>query len=129
MQACVWTGNAECSANNCTSKCIANLYPALIVTPVLSGVAYQSDAFFEICPELALTVHRLGTGWYALRRRGLTCLGLRWPGVPAHVAPAELPGHEMFPLTARANPLRLLAFGSLPVLCLAGHGSYLGGLG
>ena len=64
MQACTWTGTADCDARDCTNKCTANLYPSFVATPLLSGIGYQNDAFYQICPELALAVTRVASGFY-----------------------------------------------------------------
>jgi hypothetical protein len=62
----MWTGAASCEASSCTNKCIANLYPAYVASPVLSEVAYQNDAYYGICPELALMVDHTRADFYAL---------------------------------------------------------------
>lgn len=67
LQTCHWTG--ECSSTgpeSCVDKCVANLWPLDQVNPALNGVAYQNDAFYGLCPELALLVERARVGWPAL---------------------------------------------------------------
>ena len=64
MQACIWSGSAVCDAASCEDKCLANLWPGYVATPYLSGIGWYNDAFYEICPELALVLERVASGFY-----------------------------------------------------------------
>lgn len=66
LQACTWTGNAKCTDASCQRRCIANLWPAAVMLPMLSGVAYQNDAYYGLCPALASHVENVRIGNYSV---------------------------------------------------------------
>jgi DNA-binding transcriptional regulator YdaS (Cro superfamily) len=78
----------------CANTCVANLFPVLAASPATNGASYANDLFVKICPEIALTIHRVQSGWVAapeqapgdVKARRLRSSGITSAMIASHAA-------------------------------------------
>lgn len=50
-------------------------FPSWVTSPILSDVGYLHDAFYKICPELTVTLHRVATNYWVTGPKGASSGG------------------------------------------------------